>query len=342
MRPTRVRPRNRSAVAGTGGVSPVPVLPVFRPCALATLLRRLPPLPSALAALLGGHDEYIEFRRIVREVFPAAAAQILGATGATALDRETAQVEAFCARVEAELFPVYEAEEYGQLCCGVPFVRFGWTMDHFHDLDRPPGMLLLMALCEQPYDEQYDSRVPLLVACEQHVPRTLLEEVPGRGLPPQVLHERLDGTEYAPAAEFADWLWSGTGTAFLDFSDEDSIYDADWTAAVVAQLAEQWRVAEGILDRTKALADWLEADPPARFVRLLDAALARDAHITYLKERQHYVCEITEHGILPVLPVPPNGASAGGAGPDEPQGAAAESGARSNAAGEPVPGGAAA
>jgi hypothetical protein len=303
-----------SAIGGGGGGPPPPAArpapPLrlscpARPTALGNALRRLPCLPSAVAGLLGGNDEYLEFRRILHEVFPTAAAGILAAAPGPGGDRESARMQAFYAMVERDYFPVYEWEEYAHVCCGIPFVRFGWALEDFHDLDRPVGSLLLLALCQQPYEADYDSRVPLLVACEAHVSKSLLEAIPERGLHPNVLHERLDGTEFAAAAEFADWLWSSTGTAFLDFSDEEELYDADWTIEHVALLTEQWQVANGILERTRALGTWLEGDPPARFAQLLDAALEQDPHVIYLKERTNYVCEITEDGIVPVVQTSP-------------------------------------
>ena len=45
---------------------------------------------------------------------------------------------------------------------------------------------------------------------------------------------------------------------------------------------------------------WLEADPAARFERLLAATFGRDAHLEYERMRRFYACEITEHGLLPV------------------------------------------
>ena len=38
-------------------------------------------------------------------------------------------------------------DEYEQLLCGIPFLRFGWSYDDFHDLERGAATLLLMALC---------------------------------------------------------------------------------------------------------------------------------------------------------------------------------------------------
>ena len=55
--------------------------------------------------------------------------------------------------------------------------------------------------------------------------------------------------------------------------DTDGFRGADWTAEVVGEQTEQWARARAILDRIAALAAWLEADPPARFAALVDAAL---------------------------------------------------------------------
>ena len=200
--------------------------------------------------------------------------------------------------MEAEYFPVYDADEYEQLVYGIPFVRDGWTSDRFHELDRRPGELLLLTLCAQPVEPGYDSRGPLLDAAERSVPRELLTAIPDGGLEPAELHERLDGTPYAAAAAFADWLWADTGTVFLDLDDEVEISDADWTRETVLELADQWRRADALLDRVGALATWLEADPPAHFARLLEAVLGRDAHLTYERARRLYCCEITESGLV--------------------------------------------
>lgn len=84
--------------------------------------------------------------------------------------------------------------------------------------------------------------------------------------------------------------------------DEVEVVDAEWTRENVAELSEQWRQAQAIQDRIGSLAAWLEADPADHFARLLDAALARDPHVTYLHERRFYDHEITEHGLVPIVP----------------------------------------
>ena len=269
------------------------------PRALGMALRRTPVTPTSVAARLSGHTGALAFRRIVQEIFPDAAAEILAADkpGAT---REQARVWSFLHKVEAELFPVYELEEYDQVAWGIPFIREGWSYDRLHELEMPPGRLLLFALCAQPVVGGMDSRVPLLDAAERYVPRALLLDLPAGGLEPAELHERLNGTAYAAAAEFADWLWGETGTVFLDLDDEVEVSDADWTREIVDELARQWRIATVLLDRIDALATWLEADPPAHFARLLDAALGRDPHLNYLHMRRLHVCEITEAGLVPI------------------------------------------
>ncbi len=270
---------------------------IVAPSALGRALRRTPVAPTSVAALLGSHEAYLAFRRIVRDIFPEAEAGIL-ATRQPGGTRENARVWTFLHKVEAEYFPVYDADEYEQVVYGIPFVRDGWTYDRFHELDRRPGELLLFALCAQPVEPGYDSRVPLLDAVKRSVPRELLLAIPDGGLEPAELHERLDGTPYAAAAEFADWLWADTGTVFLDLDDEVEVSDAEWSRETVLELADQWRRAEALLNRIGAVATWLEADPPARFAELLEAALGHDTHLAYERERRLYACEITEAGLV--------------------------------------------
>ncbi len=269
---------------------------ISSPLALGRALARTPVAPRSVAALLEGQEGFRAFREIVRDLFPEAEADILAATEPRHT-RETARVYAFINRVEATWFPVYECEEYDQVAFGIPFVRNAWDYERFHEVDLRPGELLLFALCAQPYEA--DTRVPLLDAAEEHVPRALLSEIPPDGFTPAELHECLDGMPFAAAADYADWLWGETETVFLDV-EEEMVADVEWTRANVLELADQWHRAQGILDRIGALTAWIEADPATRFARLLDAALGRDAHLTYLQMRRFYACEITEEGLVAI------------------------------------------
>lgn len=270
---------------------------ISSPLALGRALRRTPVTPRSVAALLEGQEGYRAFRAIVRELFPEDEAEILAAEQPGS-DREAARVWAFLNRVEATWFPVYECEEYDHVAFGIPFVRNGWDYERFHELDLRPGELLLFALCAQPYEA--DTRVPLLDAAEAHVPRALLSEIPPGGFTPADLRVRLDGTPFAAAEDYADWLWGETETVFLDVDDE-VIADVEWSRDNLLELAEQWRRARDILERIGQLTDWIETDPAAHFVaRLVDAALGLDAHLTYLQMRRFYACEITEQGLVAI------------------------------------------
>ena len=185
--------------------------------------------PTSVGSLLQSHESYLAFLQIVREVFPDEEGEILAACQPGA-SRENARVWAFLQKVEERFFPVYEVEEYEQVVCGIPFVREGWSYDSFHDLDLPPGQLLLLAVCAHPYGPEFGGRVALLDACEAHVPRSVLLEMPEGGIAPADVRERLANGPYAAAADFADWVWGETGTAFLDLDDETEVYDAEWTA----------------------------------------------------------------------------------------------------------------
>lgn len=224
-------------------------------------------------------------------------------------DRETGRVWAFCHHVGERYFPLYELEEYEQVAYDVPITRFGWSIERIHDLDMPVGELLLLSLCGDPYIFDSGLRVTILEAAERHVPRELLEAIPGDGLPPSELRARLEGTPYAAAADFAEWIFRDTGSIFLDCDEEDAV-QIDWTRENVDELTEQWRAAAALLERTGELARWLEASPAAHYAQLVDALVGGEAHADYLRERHHYAYEITEAGFAPVrsegrdVPVP--------------------------------------
>lgn len=251
------------------------------PRALAAALECRPPSPVALAGVLDGRSGAPGFRRLVETIFPEAAAAILAAER-PGMNRAGARVAAFLERVEAELFPVYELDEwwhdngvdpYETVLRGIPFVRMGWGDEDLHELARRDGQRLLLALCQHPYFDDDEVHLALLESLAPLVPLDTLLQLPRGGIPPETLHRRLDGGRFAAAAEFGDWLWGGTGTAFLDYDDTMDIVDADWTPEIVADLAEQWRRADAMLNRIDELVTWLEGDPPARFAELLRAAL---------------------------------------------------------------------
>lgn len=65
-------------------------------------------------------------------------------------------------------------------------------------------------------------------------------------------------------------------------------------------MAEQWQRADALMSRVIALEAWLEEDLVGHFAHLLDAALDRDPHGAYERQRRLYACEITEGGLTPI------------------------------------------
>ncbi len=125
------------------------------------------------------------------------------------------------------MFPVYEMDEYAEVLAGVPFIRAGWTDERAHELDDlRRGEWMLLALCLGADGPGGLARHDAL-ARDAGVRAADLARLPPDGLDRRDLHARLDGTPWAAAAEFADWLTGDTGTCFLDFTDEFDIVDND-------------------------------------------------------------------------------------------------------------------
>lgn len=263
------------------------------PLTLAKALRRTVVAPRSVARLLASHEALLQFHALVHDLFPDHAEAIWNAQ-LPGEPRETARVQAFVQRVQADLFPLYEGDEYDQLVWRIPFLRLGWNLEDYHDLERRQGELLLLTLCQAPVDV----RVPLLEWARDHVPHDVLRQIPDGGFPLDELHAAFDATSCAAVADFAAWLWGETGSVFLDLDDEVEVVDAEWTRDNVVELTAQWQQAQAILDRVEALGDWLEVDPAAHFCLLVEAALGQNAHLVYERSRRLYELEITEHGLV--------------------------------------------
>jgi hypothetical protein len=253
----------------------VNALGVRGPVALARALRSGPPLPTDVVRMLGNVEVELAFRELVHRLLPVDAGAILG-VDSVGRDREATRAWAFCEAIERRYFPIYEYDEIYPLIYSIPFVRQGWSYDDFHDLNQRTGTLLLRAICAEPYEANLGARVPLLEAVESlGVPRDVLSRVPGDGISPHDLHQSLDGTAYAAAADFADWTWGQTNFAFLDCDDDMEVVDAEWTEENMQELKRQWQGARALTDRVSALEVWLEQNLPEHFLRLLEAALTR-------------------------------------------------------------------
>ena len=262
------------------------------PLTLAQALRRTVVAPRSVAALLANHESLLQFRRLVHDLFPHEAESIWNARQ-SGEPREVARVQALVQRIQADFFPLYECDEYDQLVWRIPFLRLGWSLEDYHDLQRRQGELLLLTLCQAPVDV----RVPLLEWARTCLPPDLLHLVPAAGFPLDELHAAFDETSCSAVADFAAWLWGETGSVFLDVDDEIVIVDAEWTRDNVLELTQQWRQAEALLGRVEGVTEWLEADPTPHFRLLVEAALGQNAHLVYERARRLYEWEITERGL---------------------------------------------
>lgn len=263
------------------------------PLTLARALRRTVTAPRSVARYLTSHEPLLQFRRLLHDLFPDAEHHIWHAQR-PGEPIETARVEALVQHVQAAHFPLYECEEYDQLVWRIPFLRLGWSLEDYHNVDRRPGELLLLSLCQAPVDV----RIPLLEWAQDYVPYDVLRHIPDGGFPRDELHIHFDDTSCAAVADFADWLWGETGSVFLDLDEEIEVVDAEWTRENVMELTRQWRRAEALLERVEVLAEWLEADPAAHVRLLVEAALGQNAHLIYERTRRLYEWEITEHGLV--------------------------------------------
>lgn len=246
--------------------------------ALSVLAQRLRslgvPSLSVLIARLEGAEEYEDFVALVREFLPERERDILSET------TPQAQVAAFASYFEDRYFPLDDSfkwgdiEGYGQLTGYIPVIPLGLSYDDYQFIssDWRGGFQLMTYLVESPFG---DERVALAEACEEYVPRELIERVFESGLSPGQAHRVFDDTPYKALALWAGIVWHDTGNFFLDTDLEElwAEIPPEWDRETVEHLTAEWQQAERIQQEVANLADWLEEDPPARFEELLNFVL---------------------------------------------------------------------
>lgn len=237
---------------------------------------RIPSL-AILLARFNSLEEFEEFLRIVRELLPERERDIL------ANPEPRQQISAFVSYFADRYFPLEEGlqfdneGDYALLTRFIPVIPRGLGAEEYHQ-ELPsdnikPGLQLMAYLVECPYAVEEDVRIPLAEACEEHVPRELLQRVPRDGYSLEELRRRLDGTEYSPAGLWAAIIWHETGNIFLDidFESEGYLWEApEWSKEVADDLTLQWQQADRIDEEVINFANWLEEDPPARFEEIID------------------------------------------------------------------------
>lgn len=291
--------------------------------ALGRTLSRLPIGLKALPDLLDPREGRSLFLRLVQELFPERRAELL-APPPPGRPPERTRLVRFASAMEERYFPIEEVESYSELLGGIPLPRMGWGTYEYHEVHLcGDGELLLRALCSHPYDTMWGEdedvsgvRLTILELCRELVPEELLAPLVRSGLDPVVLHRHLDGTRYEGAALYADWLWQGTGSLFLDRSYEDEGDNPDWSVDAVAALAWDWWRAQEVEDRIAELERWLEGNPVGRFSELLHAALYTGWRVDATGRRGTYGSRRLRAGARRVRPrtlVEVLGASPGGA-----------------------------
>lgn len=243
---------------------------------LAGKLTLGPPSLSMVMDLLDQAEPVQEFVRLVREFLPDREREIM-------TNPLAERIQMFTQLFGERYFPLHESvwwvdeEDYYELISYIPISRHGINWDDYHEIeDFLPGIRLLMAIVENPYEIEDGVRVPLLEHCAGIVGKELIKRVPKDGWSPETLHRLLDGTRFEAAALWADCLWRQTETVFLDVTWEDDLYGLDWTRENVEYLQERWPRARETLDRVSALAEWLEEEPREHFRELIETVMLRE------------------------------------------------------------------
>ncbi len=236
---------------------------------LARRMRALGPSSlSVLVARLGEFEEYGDFINLVREFLPEREEEILHEL------TPAWQMAAFASYFEDRYFPLEDSfktgdmESYYDLVRGIPVIVRGLSWDDYNEIPTyyNTGIQLLTYLVESPYAES-DIEVALAEACREHVPDSLLVQVPEGGLLLSAAHQLLDDTPYKALALWADIICASTGNVFLDTDWETLGYSSmpDWDRETVKELTQEWLQADRISQEVHELAEWLEVDPKTRF-----------------------------------------------------------------------------
>ncbi len=234
---------------------------------LGWLLKRGPPLLSALRGWIGGYEEYNDFVLLIREFLPEHEAEILRAGGLAA------QIAVFADHFETRYFPLAAhyrdgiVEEYYDLTRGIIVDVQGLDWDDYTQPDVFAPEYQLMAYLVQSNEE---GRTPLAEECARLVPVSLLERV-GDGFPLEDLRSILTGTRFEGLADWAAIWCHETGVFVLDATYEDLCYEAiEWSRENVEALTEEWQRSDLIMSRVREVAGWLGDDLSAHFTELLD------------------------------------------------------------------------
>jgi len=256
---------------------------------LQVLADRLVVGPPSIAALIDLLDagEYIqEFMGLVREYLPEHELEIMVGSF---IDR----ARRFCELFEKKYFQLdYDMLDAGddpiaQLVHEIPVHLMGLDEEFYHEFEgMGDGMVLMLALVANPWimgeEDEKDARIALLEKVAELAGKEIAELVPEEGWGLQVLHDQLDGTQYAPVAAFADWVWQSTGLVLLDTTYEQMGCGfggvmVPWEREVVDDLTEQWPKVREFWDGVSHFEDWLLDKPQANYGELVNFLLGKES-----------------------------------------------------------------
>lgn len=244
---------------------------------LSDIARRLltgPPSLANLADLLQNSDIVAEFRELVRTYVPEHEADIMS-------QEDEARIREFARWFGQRYFPLSDEINlddftFGDLLRVIPVDLMGFSYEDYHMFqDFRPGFVLLLSLVGIPWgDDDEGGRVPLLEEVQQLVGGQLVELIPTEGWEPADLHRTLDGTKYAGAALFADWVYGNTGFWQLD-ATYDGYEGEPWDPEAVEILTRQWPRVVDIQNKIAAMYNMLEEDTYYHFKNILYAITDR-------------------------------------------------------------------
>jgi hypothetical protein len=119
-----------------------------------------------------------------------------------------------------------------------------------------------------------EDRVPFLDATLNLTSQETIRRIPAVGFTPPELHEKLDHTQYAALALFADWLHSDTGLWQLDANYEDNSEGPSWTKEDVEELTRQAPLLQEFQRKVLEFEQWLHEDLRSHFAELVNALVS--------------------------------------------------------------------
>jgi len=244
-----------------------------------------PPSIAALIDLLDEGEFVLEFVGLVHEYLPEHEREIMVGTFGNRAIR-------FCQLFEKKYFELDEdmldmgEDPIAVLVHEIPVRLMGLGGESYHDFDgMSDAMVLMLALVANPWlegdEDEEAARIPLLERIAELAGKEITELIPKEGWEPKELHSRLDDTQYAPVAAFADWVWQSTGLALLDNCLEQmgcgfGGVNIPWDRETVDDLTKQWPKVRQFWDSVHHIGDWLLDKPQANYGELVDFLLGKE------------------------------------------------------------------